>query len=279
MKNNDAQFQLPSKRRLSFTERLESLDSWFIVTASAVLYVAAVMIFSCIEYSIGVKGNFKDELSGFWELVYFNFISILTIGYGDVSPLGYVRVLTIIEAIIGLTIYTLSISVITLKLLLPARHTIVFSKYAYYSTDDEAFMIIYLNTAKQFITNLETTWYFKLNEDWKTGSPSRVPFITRSVQTFYLGYGIPVERLVAQLHSYDCLRVGLSGDLGMTRYSTYVQYDLEDILVIENRDELKNYEGFYQVDEHWQSDKFSSYFHYRPKDAATLAERLKSRVS
>jgi len=193
------------------------------------------------------------------------------------SPLGLFRGLTICEAIIGLTIYSFAISVITLKLLLPNKNTIAFSTYAYYCTDDRCFMIIYLNTAKQFVTNLETSWYFKLNEDWKTGVPSRVHFITKSVQTFYLEYPHTIDVITPLLHLYDCLRVGLSGNLGMANYSTYVQYDLDKILVIPNRDELKNYPGFYDVDNSRLTADFDKYFHYRPEKAKTMMDLLTGR--
>jgi hypothetical protein len=118
---------------------------------------------------------------------------------------------------------------------------------------------------------VETSWYFKLGQDWTTLPPIKVPFITKSVQTFYLSF-LPLEKIKARLHYLDCLRVGITGSLGMSNYSTFVEYGLEDILVVPNRAELTNYPGFYQVDQFLSSEEFQHYFHYYPKNAIKLSE-------
>jgi hypothetical protein len=267
-----SQFQLPKKRSGSLTEHVEQWSYNRLILFGFCLYFGIVLIFTGIECSIGVAGHFSAPNSSaeFLDLVYFNFVSILTIGYGDFSPLGIFRLLAIIEAILGLAIYSLAISIITIKLLLPGKNTIVFSKYAYFCTERNAFLIIYLNTATQYVTNLETTWYFKLAQDWQTGIPGRVPFITKSVQTFYLPFEAAYPQFCASLHKYDCLRVGLSGSIGTANYSTYVEYGLQDILIIKDRSELTNYPGFYKVDENLNTAEFASYFHYKPDKAIKM---------
>jgi hypothetical protein len=272
------QFQLPKARPKSFLENIGNLSRLKLIVYGLLLYTGPVLLVSVVEYFIGTDHlkSASDQAVGFWDLIYFNFISMLTIGYGDLSPSGVFRIFTIVEAVFGLAVYSLSISLITVKLLLPRTNTIVFSKYAYYCTDDSAFMIIYLNTANQFITNLETSWYFKLNEDWQTRPAVRVPFITKSVQTFYLRCNKKFEEINALLHPFDCLRVGLSGNIGMSNYSTYVEYGINDILIIRNRSELTNYPGFYQVDKYLTTDEFEKHFHYQPPNASKLADSLKS---
>jgi hypothetical protein len=272
------QFTLPSRRSPSFTERLDNLSFGKILLVGLAIYCGTVLFFSILEFLIGGQGHLTNTQGDFGDLVYFNFISILTIGYGDLSPVGIFRIFTVVEAIIGLTIYSLMVSIVTIKLLLPRKDVVVFSRYAYYCKDHKAFLIIYLNTAKQFVTNLETTWYFKLKEDWHTNIPFKVPFITNSVQTFYLYYNKSLEEIVPNLHGFDCLRVGLSGILGMSTYSTFVQYDLKDILGIDNRSILTKYEGFYKVDQFIGTSEFESYFHYCPSLARTLDSFLTNRT-
>jgi hypothetical protein len=275
------QFELPKSRPKSIPERLTNLNGWQLFGRAIGLYIIPIIICSCIEWKIG-PDHLKSSCTipaGFWDLIYFNFISMLTIGYGDLSPTGVFRVITIIEAIYGLAVYSLTISLLLIKMLLPRKDTIVFSKYGYYCVKDGAFMVIYLNTANQFITNLETSWYFKLNDDWETRIPVRVPFITKSVQTFYLKPSVPFEQINAELHPYDCLRVGLNGSLGIANYSTYVEYGIEDILIIENRNELIGYTGFHEVDENLTDAEFERLFHYKPKNARPLSDCLDSAIN
>jgi len=269
------QFQLPEGRKKSFVEIISELNRKKLIGAGVLLYIGTVFIFSVVESFLHPETHIANNhlTVSFLDLIYFNFISILTIGYGDLAPTGIFRVLTVIEAMAGLAIYGLVISIITIKVMLPGKHTIVFSKYAYYCLDDHSFMIIYLNTATQFLTNVETSWYFKLGEDWKTLPPIKVPFITKSVQTFYLSF-LPMKDIKPKLHYLDCLRVGISGSLGMSTYSTFVEYGLSDILIVPNRAELTAYDGFYQVDEFINTEKFQHYFHYHPKDAVKMASLI-----
>ncbi len=131
-------------------------------------------------------------------------------------------------------------------------------------------MIIYLNTASQNLVNVEISHYFKRGEDWNLTPASKAPFITRSVQTFYLGEEDFDNNKKPKLHSLDCLRIGISGSLGSANYSTFVEYPLPKILVIKNRDELRNYEGFWNVDENITTLKFKEMFAYYPKGTKTM---------
>ena len=53
-------------------------------------------------------------------------------------------------------------------------------------------------------------------------------------------------------------------------FSTSVEYPLNKILVIDNRDELGNYEGFWKVDKNLNTPQFKEMFNYYPASAKTL---------
>ncbi|KQM77969.1 hypothetical protein ASE74_16395 [Pedobacter sp. Leaf216] len=263
---------LPKKRKHSFVEWIDSQGAASLAVLGILSYSAMVLVFSLLEKIILSPSDFNQPLLRDWnDLIYFNFISILTIGYGDIAPKGNFRWFVILEAVLGLGVYSSFISIITIKILLPKKDTIVFSRFAYFCTNENAFMIIYLNTAKKVITSLETSWYFKLGEDWTTCQPAKVPFITTSVQTFYLRFGKSLEEISAKLHPLDCLRVGLTGSLGMSNYSTSIQYNLSEIIIIPDRKELSKYPGFYSVDDSLGSEKFIAMFHYEPDGAPRLS--------
>ncbi|MCW3121050.1 MAG: hypothetical protein JWQ38_542 [Flavipsychrobacter sp.] len=272
MKTNP-QFTLPIERKKSLIEFINNLSNKRLLILWLGTYLFPVLIITAIEYYNNPDAHMLSNGNcGFWDLTYFNFISVLTIGYGDYAPIGFFRLCTIIEAVIGAALYGFTISIITIKFLLPKRNTVVFSEYAYYCTDDNCFMVIYLNTASQYLTNVATSWYFKLDEDWETQDQINVPFITKSVQTFYLDFPLDLDTIKSRLHELDCLRVGLSGSLGMASYSTFVQYNLSNILIIKNRKELTNYRGFYDVDNNLRNDKFKEMFHYNPTDAEFMSK-------
>jgi len=46
-----------------------------------------------------------STLPGLWSALYFSFVTTTSVGYGDVVPVGPVRILSIVEAVIGLMIF------------------------------------------------------------------------------------------------------------------------------------------------------------------------------
>jgi potassium channel LctB len=52
----------------------------------------------------------KPDLEGFGTAIYFSFVTALSIGYGDVTPIGALRILAVIEGIAGLLIFGCVIS-------------------------------------------------------------------------------------------------------------------------------------------------------------------------
>lgn len=271
--------KLPSRRTNNVIKLLDKTSIIKLAISSLLAYVVLVLFFSGIEVVAQLKGCYmleyidKTPVENFLDIFYFNFVTILTVGYGDIIPIGFGRLISIFEAIFGVAAFTTLIALITTKMLLPSKNTIVFSKYAYYCTDDKHFLIIYLNTSHSNLVNAETSSYFKLGGNWKVISPITSPFITQSVQTFFIKY-LTINKLCKKLREWDCLRVGIAGDIGFTRFSTSMEYSANRILVIPNRDVLVNYEGFHDPD--LSSSELSQMFNYKP-NVPTLEEYIKDR--
>lgn len=267
--------QLPRHRQVSLVERLSRMTTRRIILWGVGLYLITVLIFSVLECLLQNQFNYVGESSGanLGDYLYFNFITILTVGYGDLSPHGDAfRTLAIVEAFLGVGIFGLFISILAVKSLLPNEHSIVFSRYGYYCLSEEKFMIIFLNTSGDNIYNAEICSYFKLGGDWKLTAPVKTPFFSKSVQTYFATGPISKTELGNYLQEHDCLRVGMEGGIGMTKYSTSVQYNLDHIIVIDSGNDLKNYEPFWKVDDHLCSHDFEQHFHYRPENAKTMKE-------
>lgn len=269
--------ELPGRGRVGWLlNHVSNMSVGRLIAWGVGVYVTIVLFFSLIEIGFLVSGSplvvDGDGNPANWlEIIYFNFVTILTVGYGDFAPVGFARFLSIIEALLGVALFATLVSVVAVKALSAPTNSVVFSKYAYYCTRLERFMIIYLNTTNRALIHCELSSYFKQLGDWGVTQSIVAPFVTNSVQTFLIQH-YPASDLQMGLQSGDCLRVGLSGQLGMARYSTAVQYDIEQIIVIPDREELIRYDGFWQPD--MTNEAFRKMFHYRPLGAPTLAEHI-----
>ena len=258
-------------------------QSWKSITFfGALVYLSVIFCVSIIEFlEFCLKGRVwvvagTRPVQDFWEIVYFNCITILTIGYGDLVPNGAgARFVSVAEAFLGTAIISTTLGALILKLVAPERNSVIFSKYAYYCVDKEQFMVIYLNTTDTILKNADLSSYFKLGGDWLVRPAVRSPLITRSVQTF-LTDEVPIVDLVEKLiPEFDCLRFGISGQIGSATFSEAVQYDVEDIIVLGNRDQLTAYPGFWEVQ--FGNPELNRMFHYRPPQAMTLGEYVEQR--
>lgn len=267
---------LPSRRTGLRVEWLASWPIWLIALIGLALYLSLVSVISLLEWYLPgpchtwVKAT-DGSTVGWWDIVYFNLISIMTIGYGDYQPNGGIaRFITVLEAILGTGILGITLAALTAKFLSPPRNAVVFSRHAYYCTEDERFLVIYLNTTRSRLVNAEISSYFKLGGDWSVRPSVRSPFVTRAVQTFFTDKVLE-DDLVRFLNTdSDAFRFGVSGQLGATSFSVAIEYKPTDIIVLPNRDILIAYPGFWDVD--LRSSGFQKMFHYKPVNARTLTD-------
>lgn len=268
-----ASHDLPRKRATSFVELVSRSTIWQIVCVGIALYTVPVVVCTLIEalflhfgHPLVYRG---DAPATFLGLLYFNFVTIITIGYGDLHPAGLGCLFSVVEGIIGVGIFGMVVAAVTTKLLSPSHDAIVFSRYGYYCTEEQRFLLVFVNTTNTYMVNVDMTSYFKLGGDWSVRPPIRTPFITTSVQTFFLDEEY-LQDIVRLLREGDVFRFGVSGSLGLSTYSAAVQYHADEIIVIPNRQVLTTYDGFHSPD--FQSVDISEMFHYRPAHSLTLAE-------
>jgi hypothetical protein len=113
----------------------------------------------------------------------------------------------------------------------------VFSKRAFYCTEPERFLIVFVNTTNRRLGNVAISSYFKLGGDWPVKPHVTAPLITQSVQTFYVDHVRQVE-LINALREGDCLRVGVDAKMEFYNFSAFIQYSTDNIMVIANRKRL-----------------------------------------
>ena len=77
-------------------------------------WVGMIVLFGAVYWLAGLSMGWglqagsvavKPDLEGLGTAIYFSFVTALSIGYGDVIPLGALRILAVIEGIAGLLIF------------------------------------------------------------------------------------------------------------------------------------------------------------------------------
>ena len=280
MQSTFAPKKLPNKRTGRFLDLLDRQNILKLAVCGVLLYISVVLIFSILEcclHTIGqelILDNNGAVVNNFFDILYFNFVTILTVGYGDFHPVSIGKLFSVIEAFVGVGLFGVLVALITTKSLLPSRNTIVFSKYSYYCTEPECFLIIFVNTSTSYLSNTEISSYFKLGGDWGVKPSIKSPFLTQAVQTFFIEK-VYLKDIISNLKEGDRLRIGLTGQFRFTNFSTSIQYSAEEILVIPNRDELTSYEGFWRPN--FTSSSFKQWFHYKPEGAPTLKDYVEEK--
>jgi hypothetical protein len=272
---------LPKKHTGAHLRWLSHSSWWQIAVRGLLLYVSIVVLSSAVEAislwcGCPLVVDSKGNPAAYWDLPYFNFISILTIGYGDFTPVRLGRVISVCEALLGAGLFGLLISVVTAKMVAAPANTVVFSKFAYYCTEDEKFLIVFVNTTRSDLINVDISSYFKLGGDWQVRPSIRSPLIRQSVWTFFLDH-IAKDDLVREFKDGDVFRCALAGQVDGARFSAAMQYPADEIVVIPNRNELTAFKEFWDVD--LGSEEFVRKFHYRPDGAPTLPSFVNARRS
>lgn len=78
------------------------------------VFLAAIFLFGCIYYFLtnfdGQGLNSPNGKTGFLDSLYFSVVTIATLGYGDISPIGMSRLIASLEVLFGLMFVGYSIS-------------------------------------------------------------------------------------------------------------------------------------------------------------------------
>lgn len=67
------------------------------------LAAATIVLFAFAYLYSGLKYN-GNEVETFWEALYFSGLTFTTIGYGDITPMGFARFLAVLEGLLGIVL-------------------------------------------------------------------------------------------------------------------------------------------------------------------------------
>ncbi len=75
-----------------------------------ILWVFVALFFGVLYYLLPgqlINSRTGEAVTNVWDAVYFSFVTISTIGYGDLLAIGFIRVLTAIEGLFGWVLFGL----------------------------------------------------------------------------------------------------------------------------------------------------------------------------
>ena len=79
-----------------------SVRGWFTIWLATILFSAiGYLILSLTTEAHGVVSSNPEKTVGFPDCLYFSLVTITTLGFGDLAPLGVSRLIAVVEAVIG----------------------------------------------------------------------------------------------------------------------------------------------------------------------------------
>lgn len=294
---DDAATQLPNERKASAVEYVDRRSIRRLVLEGLGLYLGIVLLMTCLQWFLISQGIQVVKANGtcvtdWLDLAYFNFVTILTIGYGDYAPFGMGRALIAVEALSGIGIFGVLVGATVLKAMLPRHDSVVFSRYCYFDKEAQQFVVQFVNTTRTRLVNTDMCSVLKLGRaNWIVRSAYRTPYVGNSGWTFSVN-GLweylderelqaaraedrfpqkEIDAFLSALTIYadDGLKFGVTGSHGFSTFSAAKKYTLEDCWVVESKhsmpvDVLR--------DPDLRSEQFDAALHYIPQSRQTFLD-------
>jgi len=292
-----ASTKLPKSIRSSIIRLADALPLPWLLLLGVLSYVSVIVLVTCVDLlfiSFGcqvVKQN-GVCVTNFSDLLCFNATTILTIGFGDLVPIGLGRVLAAGEAIAGAVLFGLIIGMLAVKLMLPRRNAIVFSSYCYFDESAKRFIVQFVNTMDKELVIAEMCSLLKIGRgDWIVSRSFTAPYVGGSAWTFsvnsiggydrnytagtYPNNNLPVD--LTDQSSYiedDGIKFGISGNYGFATFSVAMKYKFDEVWVVPSKDSLP-LSSLRKRD--LKSRKFIEAFYYIPPKAVSFVQYAEDR--
>lgn len=112
-------------------------------------YIIISIVFALLYY----KFNVLENVTGFFDYIYFSFVTSLSIGYGDFVPITLSgKILIIIQACIAAMYFALMISILSIKMFYP-RELLKFSDKVIYNSDSNMLILRIINLNREALVN------------------------------------------------------------------------------------------------------------------------------
>lgn len=238
----------PKKTRYLLIENLRKLNFGGVVTLLVSGYIAINLLFALI-YNFATA---VPQCRNFIDYIYFSFVTGLTIGFGDLTPIGPLgKILTVFHGLISSLYFALTVAFLGVKMLFP-NHTLHFSDKVLF--DGTNIVVRVLNSHRALLVNpdfrislvvhchgnvtAETFPAVKIdnihwldNHDFIIGFPDRIDS-NYSIYDEYKkakSYGESDPNGKNEKTRFK-IRISVSGTYGMQQYVQVVSYGVNDLV-------------------------------------------------
>jgi hypothetical protein len=236
---------LRTGRRLDWILEQIERNHFAVLTALFVgAYALLALLFGIGYYALwrfGGREIFSPPCDGLASCIYFSFVSQLTIGYGDLAPVGWARLLAVAQAMAAVVLAGIWIGLAVLKLTSPSRRSVIFSRQAYYIRDEQRFVLLFVNVNRQKLTHASVSTNVKLAGRNLPGCSHTAPYVGNSVWILTVDCV-----LVSDLRQWqpsctpgDGLKVSISGVYGFVHYAQSLRYEFCDVRIVESRRQIE----------------------------------------
>jgi len=281
--------RLPSRVRPSLIRFADSRSLFELIAYGIGVYLLVILLGTCADFfatKIGHQVVIEGDqcITGFWNLLYFNFVTILTVGYGDFAPVGLGRLISVLQALMGIGIFGSVIGVLVVKLMLPRKDAVVFSKYCYFDQSEKRFVVVFVNTMDMPLINAEMCSLLKMGRgEWVVYPAFTAPYVGDSAWTFSINplgkydnnfdpdddtyLNKPTDLSGRVIFPDDSIKFGISGSYGFATFAATKKYSFKEVWVIPSKsalplDALRNPD--------LSSPDFAEKFHYVPPEGRTF---------
>lgn len=148
--NKEGSMDLPRKITYIWIDKIRQKSFGYILGVLLCIYILVNVLFAVFYYWMGALND-----SCFLDYLYFSFITSLTIGYGDLTPITDMAKLTVILHSTLYAVYSaLMMSMLTTNLLCP-KETVIFSQKIIYNPDSKQMLFRMINISSAPIINPE----------------------------------------------------------------------------------------------------------------------------
>lgn len=223
-------------------------QKFIIVLAKLLGFYLSINLFFAVVYYLNkvlINGT------GFFDYVYFSFVTSLAIGYGDFVPFKFVgKILVIMHSCITTMYFALMVSVLSIKMFYPGD-SIKFSKRIIYNKDTDMIIFRIINTNREALINPEVrisvtehnvgdkiAGVFNIVEDCDITYLGRHDF-SYSFKNSFEDFSLIMEANKAneynkQLKSFKSrfrVNISITGSYGLQQIAIYKKYFADDIVI------------------------------------------------